>query len=900
MKKSSLKYLSMGMIGVLVAIIIMLLPLSTDIKIRVKYAKANSSYKSVLYVDNGKGFNDSQKVQRRIKKTAVTFKLKKEYSNIGGLRFDPVDAPCADAITVKEVVVYAYDGLAKKYSAEQLGEVLLPENGVTVLSCDEQGLAFLCEGEDPQFVFSPEAMRDIQKSFSKNNTIALFVLYLFLAGLVVVAFRERIKTICFGDKKKTAVTAGQISYFTVLCLLEQNAYAGHLGFRMQTALLLGILLLSVIARLVFCASEKRKPVATCAAVTILAETVYGSSFGGKVFETFAPDAMLYLVAVVCAVLFLGYCLWNGKDAAAFLWVFGTVSVFQFSACIFSYEYTLSEAFEKTFHYWSQHQCMITTLALTGFFMLLRGVLGKGIALVMYTIVYLVFQVGNLIEMIYHQSVFKPLDFLAFTEAVDVAKNYLNPVTVTVMAVCFLVCVFCLWKFRRQILEFLRPATNGASFVFGAMLLLWVFSSLYHNVYSEWWIYSHYTWGSESARLKKQGYVPYFYYYSMRTKDVFPEEPENYSEETIQTILSSVESDSGESGEETSGSKGVKPDVIYLMLESVFDVDELEKYGVTYSEDPNPTLDRYQISTALTTVYGGLTARAEFEALMGLSGSFYPNGTVEYLTFWGSDARERYSVVNEFERNGYTSCAIHQNVPNYYNRTNAYTGMGFDKYISSDTYGEDLEPEDRNEDKYLTNVHFMKLLKQELETDPDTPKFIWGITIESHTPYMDKYTETDIEAKCDKLSDSAEKELTNYIQSVKRTDEFFAELIAYVEQRERPTVIVMFGDHRPPLEALDVIGANAEYAEKYATACYAYSNFGEIKPPAERISINYIPALVVEYAGIEKSGFYNYLYDLQKRHPVVSYIFPDETFTAEQENYKLLQYDIMFGEGYCGK
>ncbi len=900
MKNNSLKYLSMGIVGVLVAIIIMLLPLSTDIKIRIKYAKANSSYKSILYVDNGKGFNDSQKVQRRIKKTAVTFQLKKKYSNIGALRFDPVDAPCADTITVKEVVVYAYDGLAEKYSAEQLGEVLRPTNGVTVLSCDEQGLTFLCEGEDPQFVFSPEAMRDIKKSFSKNNTIALFVLYLFLAGLATVAFRDRIKAICFSGKKKTVVTIGQIIYFAVLFLLERNAYAGHLGFRMQTALWLGIVLLAVIARLVFCPTANRKPVATCAAVTILAEVVYGSSFGGKIFEPLAPDTIVYVITVLCASIFLGYCLWNGKDSAAFLCVFGTVSVFQFAACIFSYGYDSALAFEKTFHYWSTNPCMLTTLALTGFFLLLRGVFGKGIALVLYTIVYLVFQVGNLIEMIYHQSVFKPLDFLAFTEAADVAKNYLNPVTITVMIGCLAVILYCLWKFRKKILEFLRPSVSGASFLLGALLLLWIFSGLYHNVYRNWDIYSQYTWGSETARLKKQGYVPYFYYYCMRIKDVFPEEPENYSEETIQAILSSVESDSGESGEETSVSEDVKPDVIYLMLESVFDVGELEKYGVIYSEDPNPTLDRYQISTALTTVYGGLTARAEFEALMGLSGSFYPNGTVEYLTFWGSDAKERYSVVNEFERNGYTSCAIHQNVPNYYNRTNAYTGMGFDKYISSDTYGEDLEPEDRNEDKYLTNVHFMKLLKQELETDPDTPKFIWGITIESHTPYMDKYTETDIEAKCDKLSDSAEKELTNYIQSVKRTDEFLAQLIAYVEQRERPTVIVMFGDHRPPLEALDVIGANADYAEKYATACYAYSNFGEIKQPAERISINYIPALVVEYAGIEKSGFYNYLYDLQKRHPVVSYIFPDETFSAEQENYKLLQYDIMFGEGYCGK
>ena len=895
MEKKSAKKILFGIILSIVAVIIMLLPRSTDIRIRINYAKANSSYKSILYIDNGKGFNASQKVQKRIKKTTVSFKLKKKYDGIQNLRFDPVDAVCGTPLTINNVEIYAYDGLVKKYTAEQLGEILLPINGITVLSCGTDGFVFQTEGEDPQFVFSPEAMQEIQKSFSKNHTSALMGWYGLFALYILLFYRAKIKAIYFDSKKKIAISVLQIAYLLFFLQMEYEAYSSQLGFRAQTALWLGLVLVAVSLRIQWRESVKSKPLATCVAISVLAETVYGSAFGEMVFNPFAPEVILYVISVFCAVIYLCYCLWGGKESTAFVWVFSTISLFQFAACFWGYGYTVSVAFEKTFHYWSQHQCMITSLALIGFFMVMRGLLGKGIALVIYTVVYLVFQVGNLIEMIYHQSIFKPLDFLAFTEAVDVAKNYLNAVSITVVIFLIVVILYCLWKFRKQVINFLRPSVNGASFLFGAMLMIWIFSSLYHNVYHEWWIYSVYTWGSETARLKKQGYVPYFYYYCMRIKEVFPEEPDNYSEENIRAILSEREDDGNTGNDDT-----IKPDVIYIMLESVFDVDELEKYGVTYSQDPNPTLDQYQIATTLTSVYGGLTARAEFEALMGLSGSFYPNGTVEYLTFWGSTAQERYSVVREFEKNGYTSCAIHQNVPNYYNRTNAYAGMGFDKYVSSDTYGEDLEPEDRNEDKYLTNVHFLKLLKQELEANADTPKFIWGITIESHTPYADKYKETDIEAKCEKLSDSAQKELTNYIQSVKRTDELLAELIAYVEQRERPTLIVLFGDHRPPLEALDVLGANADNNERYATACYAYSNYSQIEKPAERISINFVPALVVDYAGIEKSGFYHYLFDLQKKHPVISGIFPDESFTTERENYRLLQYDIMFGEGYCGK
>nr|MBQ8252500.1 sulfatase-like hydrolase/transferase [Lachnospiraceae bacterium] len=892
MKKISSKLLLSGIVGILLVIIIMLLPVSTDVQIHVKYAKANSSYHSVLYMDNGQGFNESQTNPRRIKSAEVVFHLLKEYDNLVALRLDPVDAVCADAIAIKEIVIYAYDGVVKKYTAEQLGDVLIPGNGVTVLSCDGNGLKFQTEGADPQFTFSQDAVKDIRKSFSRNNVLALFALYFLLVGFVFVIFGQKIRRIYFSNKWKTLITIGQLAYVALFLLEEQRTYSGNLGFRMQTAFLAGVVLLAIVARLIWCSSEKSKPIATCVAFSVLAETVYGSQFFEKIFTPLAPDITLYTVSVLCAVIFLCYCLWNGKESSAYLWVLTTLSLFQFFCCYYGYHNILTTSLKKTVHYWSQHQCMITILILVGFYMFLRGVLGKGIALVVYTIVYLVFQVGNLIEMIFHQSVLQPMDFLAFTEALDVAKNYLNVVSVTALLLLLILLLYCLWKFRKQVADFLKPSVSGAALLFGAMLLIWSFSSLYHDVYSGWNIWSQYTKASENTRLKKQGYIAYFYYYSMRMKKVFSEVPENYNEESVRQILAPYETD-----KTMSGNDAEKPDVIYLMLESIFDVDSLEKYGVTYSQDPNPTLDQYQISTSLTSVYGGLTAKAEFEGLMGLSGSFYPDGIVEYLTFWGSGAKDRYSIVSEFEKNGYTSCAIHQNIPNYYNRLSAYESMGFDKYISSDTYGRKLEPEDRNGDKYLTNVHFLKLLKQQLEEETDSPKFIWGITIESHTPYMDKYAQTDIEAKCDKLSASAQKELTNYIQSVKRTDEFLAELIEYVEQRDKPTVIVMFGDHRPPLEALDVLGANSDNLERYSTACYAYSNFGEIEAPAEYISLNFIPALVVEYAGIEKSPFYSYLYDLQKRHPVVSNLFPDPEFEAEKENYRLLQHDIMTGEGY---
>lgn len=871
------------------AIIIMLLPLSVDSRVRITYADKNDSAKASLYYDNGNGFTEKRRSAKQIEKRTITFRVKSKYKGMSALRFDPVDQKQEGQITIEKIDILSKDRLIDSYRADELQNVLEPQNDIEVLLCNEAGLTFLTAGEEPQFLFADEAVDKLNAAFYRNHAQRLLVILL-VAFTMFVIFHKG-----FLDCQKWFLSALHALYFVWYAMEAKAAYGKQTGFLLQTCLWIATCLFILVIR--NNRQQKRYKISVVAfpvAVTVLAECTYGMTFFREPLTWMSAEMILYAFAWMCAVLFLIYVLWNGKAVPQYLLLVVSVLVFRFFFLVYGMGETLQEAALQAIHYPSSHQFMLTMLAIAGMYMILRGLIGDGIAIVCYFVLWAIFFVGNLVIMIFHQSVLKPLDFLSVREAAYVAKNFLGAGVIALFGVAAGLLVFVLLRYRKRIRAFLKPELSSVSVVFGSMLLLWIFSGLNQGVYSDWYIMKGFTWGSEANRLELQGFVPYFYYHCQRLEGLFPKEPEGYSEEMVKNILEPYRR------EEKTTETDQKPDVIYIMLESIFDVDELNEYGVEFSKDPDPVMDQYQIAKVITPIYGGLTSRAEFEGLTGLSGSFYPAGTVEYSTFWGSGAEDKYALPAEFAQNGYRTVAIHQNSKGYYNRNTVYDSIGIDHYVAEEDYGEVLEEEDRNEDSFLTNRHFLKLLKKELEAEEKQPQFIWGITIESHNPYLNKYKEAEIDVVCDNLGENATRELENFIQSVKRTDEFVAEVIEYVDHREKPTLVVMYGDHRPPLEALDVLGVNADSRKQHTTLCLAYSNFSNIEVEQEYISINYIPALIAREAGLKDGPFYSYLDAMRQEFPVVSDVFLSPEFEARKKEYEILQYDILFGKGYCAE
>ena len=79
-------------------------------------------------------------------------------------------------------------------------------------------------------------------------------------------------------------------------------------------------------------------------------------------------------------------------------------------------------------------------------------------------------------------------------------------------------------------------------------------------------------------------------------------------------------------------------------------------------------------------------------------------------------------------------------------------------------------------------------------------FIFGATIEGHSPYNNKYNDVNVQAISDVYSESALEELSAYGQTAYDLDQQMGRLFNYLDQCETPTLVFVFGDHLPPLQA----------------------------------------------------------------------------------------------------
>ena len=78
-----------------------------------------------------------------------------------------------------------------------------------------------------------------------------------------------------------------------------------------------------------------------------------------------------------------------------------------------------------------------------------------------------------------------------------------------------------------------------------------------------------------------------------------------------------------------------------------------------------------------------------------------------------------------------------------------------------------------------------------------PFYLFNVTVQNHGGYVGNrgFVDTDIQVTNSMLSSD---EVEQYVTLAKKSDEAFEELIKYFEKVDEPTIIVMFGDHQPPL------------------------------------------------------------------------------------------------------
>ncbi|HAP03986.1 MAG TPA: alkaline phosphatase, partial [Lachnospiraceae bacterium] len=223
----------------------------------------------------------------------------------------------------------------------------------------------------------------------------------------------------------------------------------------------------------------------------------------------------------------------------------------------------------------------------------------------------------------------------------------------------------------------------------------------------------------------QGYLDngYAYGFAMSVVGRGMNEPSGYSEKAVDDIIKDTEK-----GDSTLGS--VKPNIIVVLLESCFDIDEYP--ALSYNEDPIPYFHelekKYSTGHLTVPVVGAGTCNTEFEILTGMSCKFFGPG--EYPQKTVLKKRDCESTADVIKKLGYGTHVVHNNGGNFYSRANAFSQMGFDTFTSKELLDiTDYTPLNT----WPTDDILVGATKDALDST-NTPDFCYTITVGTHGDY----------------------------------------------------------------------------------------------------------------------------------------------------------------------
>lgn len=353
----------------------------------------------------------------------------------------------------------------------------------------------------------------------------------------------------------------------------------------------------------------------------------------------------------------------------------------------------------------------------------------------------------------------------------------------------------------------------------------------------------------------------------------------------------------------------KPDVIVVMSESLWDPTRLQNVKLT--PDPMPLIRKSTGGAIFSPEFGGLTANVEFEALTGFSNAFLPTGSIPYQQYVRDPIP---SLATFFRGEGYTARAIHPFAGWFWNRTSVYKSFGFETFRTEETMPTMPKRGIFTSDEGLTK----ELIRQaDAQTDPF---FFFTVTLQGHGPYeANRYSKNTI--KVDGNLPYADRQvLSTYAQGVKEADDSLKMLMDWAKNRDRETIIVVFGDHLPPLNTVytstgymnDITAARRASPEQmkheHETPLIVWSNKTGVKEDIGTISPALLPYHILKQAGFEHPYYTGFLGRVQERYDVIDryqLIRHDGKATADWSrkknidplvrDYRYLQHDIMFGK-----
>lgn len=378
-----------------------------------------------------------------------------------------------------------------------------------------------------------------------------------------------------------------------------------------------------------------------------------------------------------------------------------------------------------------------------------------------------------------------------------------------------------------------------------------------------------------------------------------DEPEGYDPEAVEELAASYPSDSASDGD-------ALPNIIVIVDEAFSDLAAIGE--INASSDYMPFIHSLQESGRCThgysyaSVLGGGTANTEFEVLTGNSILLLPQNCIAFSAYL---KKEMASLASTSKLLGYQGMyAVHPFERNNYNRPTAYSLLGFDTFLSKESFPKKVQ----KLRSYVSNLAVNDMIVQKYEeakASSDAPFFLYTMTMQNHSYYTKSYKNLPIEITLPGDFPEAEQ----YLNLVKHSDEALKELTDYFEAQDDPTVILFVGDHQPEMKAgfLKEVtdGAYKSWSEEdsmkqYAVPFILWSNYDLPAKEYKATSMNYLWTILAETCGLPLTGYQKYLADLSREIPVITargYWGSDGVFYGNEDTSspyydKLLEYECL--------
>jgi len=369
---------------------------------------------------------------------------------------------------------------------------------------------------------------------------------------------------------------------------------------------------------------------------------------------------------------------------------------------------------------------------------------------------------------------------------------------------------------------------------------------------------------------------------------------------------STASTSGNAAANAAIAAGETPNLIVIMNESFADYTSIGK-GLDLSEDCMPFIHSLTENTikgtAYVSIFGGNTPNSEYEFLTGNTMGFLPASSVGFNLFVRGNLP---SIASELKSQGYETLAMHPYRGTNYRRNLVYPQIGFDTFYTRDDF---------TQAKYIRSYISDDTLAQRIITEFNKHEESTDMPLQNHGGYFASNTRN---LDMDITVEDAEVDQTKttlYVNLIRESDQMLQNLVNYFEDKEAPTVIVMFGDHQANLgdNTYEYLVGNEdeisreERMEKYKVPFVIWANYDIPEETIERTSLNYLYSILADRLDFPMTGYQKYLLALSEKIPALCaqgywgddgnyYELEDESSPYHDliNEYNILEYNDIFG------